>query len=448
MLAGGCPLPVTSVVGRPAGVLAVTLMLGCAVRSARAQQHPPAHDMAAMRDSATPMAMTGPLGISMGRAGSGTSWIPDAVPLPGGHRTAGSWDLMLHGWLFVQYDVQQGPRGSDQFGSLNWGMLMAGRPLGKGRVTLRTMLSLDPATVTNRGYPLLLQNGETYKGHPIVDRQHPHDFFMELAAEYARPISRDVAVSLYAGPSGEPALGPPAYMHRPSTMDDPAAPLGHHWQDATHTSYGVITGGIFTRHARLEGSAFNGHETDEERLGFDPLRLGSWSGRLTVNPGAHWSLAASYGYLKDHAAHHGGAPVSLHRVAASAIYSTRLGPGRHVSAALLYGSNAHQAAPTTRSLIAEVEAVLGLNTVTLRAETVEKTSDDLDLVPAFATGTVFRVAEASLGYIRDLGRARGVTLGLGARGTINFVPADLEPAYGSRTPAGAFVFVRLRAAGR
>jgi len=142
-----------------------------------------------------PMAimMIDPLGVSMERMGSGTTWIPDAVPLPARHVMSGSWLLMLHGFGFVQYDKQGGPRGADQFGSLNWAMLMASRDLLGGRFQARTMLSLDPATVTNRGYPLLLQSGETYRGQPLVDRQHPHDFWMELAMMYERVLSRSVA---------------------------------------------------------------------------------------------------------------------------------------------------------------------------------------------------------------------------------------------------------------
>src|SRR5919197_5670203 len=158
------------------------------------------------------MMMQNPLGIPMERMGSGTTWIPDAVPLPARHHLAGSWLLMLHGFAFAQYDAQGGPRGDEQFGSLNWAMGMASRDLVGGRFQARAMLSLDPATVTSRGYPLLLQSGESDKGQPLVDRQHPHDFWMELAAMYERALSSSLGVELYLAPSGEPALGPVAFM--------------------------------------------------------------------------------------------------------------------------------------------------------------------------------------------------------------------------------------------
>jgi hypothetical protein len=246
--------------------------------------------MPGMHGHTTEDMMIGPAGVSMERMGSGTTWIPDAVTMPNRRRMLGDWMIMSHGFAFLQYDKQSGERGDDQFGSLNWTMLMATHDFAGGRFQARTMLSLDPLTVTNRGYPLLLQSGETYKGQPLHDRQHPHDFWMELGALYQRPITKSLAWSIYAAPSGEPALSPVAFMHRPSGMDNLTAPIGHHWQDATHVSFGVLTGGIFTHTWQLEGSIFNGREPDENRWNFDPIKLDSYSARFTVNPNVHWSL--------------------------------------------------------------------------------------------------------------------------------------------------------------
>src|SRR5690349_23842684 len=220
-----------------------------------------------------PMDMSMPaeriLGIPESRDGSGTSWLPDASPMRMVHYRAASWTLMLHGAAFGLYDDQGGPRGADRVVAVDWGMLAASRNLGEARLELRTMLSTEPWTVGSRGYPLLLQSGESYGGTPLHDRQHPHDLFVELAAIYERPLSNDVAFSLYLAPVGEPALGPVAIPHRPSAAADPFAPLGHHWQDATHITYGVVTAGLFTRTVTLEGSWFNGREPDEDRTNFD-----------------------------------------------------------------------------------------------------------------------------------------------------------------------------------
>ena len=408
-------------------------------------QHP-THPMP-QQNPMKPMAMMmiDPLGVSMERMGSGTTWIPDAVPLPARHVISGSWLLMLHGFAFMQYDKQGGPRGDDQFGSLNWAMLMASRDLLGGRFQARTMLSLDPATVTNRGYPLLLQSGETYRGQPLVDRQHPHDFWMELAVMYERALSHDIGVMVYAAPSGEPALGPVAFMHRPSAMDNLAAPLSHHWQDATHISFGVLTAGLFGRHWKLEGSAFNGREPNEERWGFDRLRLDSYSGRFTAHMDSNWVFSAGYGFLKSPEALNPSE--SVHRVTASVLHGRKLGMDGQIATALVWGVNRHSGR-TTNSALAETEAVLDRsNTLFGRLELVQKTAADLVLPPGpggFAPESTFTLAAASIGYIREIVRTSKTTLGIGLQGTLNVLPVSLDPIYGSRTPVGAMLFVRIR----
>lgn len=398
--------------------------------------------------------MIGPLGVSMERMGSGTTWIPDAVTMPSRRTMMGSWMIMAHGFAFAQYDRQSGKRGDKQFGSLNWAMLMATKTVAGGRFQARTMLSLDPLTVTPRGYPLLLQTGEAYNGAPLHDRQHPHDFFMELGALYQRQFNSKLGWSVYAAPSGEPALGPVAFMHRPSAMDNPTAPIGHHWQDATHVSFGAVTGGLFTRTFQIEGSAFNGREPDQNRWDFDPIKLDSYSSRITWNPSAGWSLSAGYGYLRSPEALH--PEMSMHRVTASLLNGMRIGADGQVASTLIWGANKHSGEPQlSHSLLAESEAILDRkSTLFGRAEWVQKSAEDLVLdvgsngIPAGLTGFPasrrFDVATTEIGYIRELMRTHWATVGLGAAGTVNYVPSPLEPFYGSRTPLGLFVFLRLR----
>jgi hypothetical protein len=399
--------------------------------------------------------MIGPAGVSMERMGSGTTWIPDAVTLPNRRRMLGDWMIMAHGFAFLQYDKQSGERGDDQFGSLNWMMLMATHDLAGGRFQARTMLSLDPLTVTNRGYPLLLQSGESYKGQPLHDRQHPHDFWMELGALYQRPITKSLAWSVYAAPSGEPALGPVAFMHRPSAMDNPTAPISHHWQDATHVSFGVLTTGIFTHTWQLEGSLFNGREPDENRWDFDPIKLDSYSGRFTLNPSTHWSFAAGYGYLKS--PEQLNPAESMHRITASAQHGASLGSDGQIASTVIWAANKHSTMPgLSHSLLLESEAILDKkNTLFGRSEFVQKSAEDLAvadpvlsskgvLLPGFPATQHFNVETAQLGYIREFARTHWATIGLGAAGTLNFVPGALEAYYGSRTPVGSFIFLRLR----
>lgn len=384
-----------------------------------------------------------PFGVSMDRMGSGTTWIPDAVPIPSLSTMAGSWMLVMHGYAFGQYNVQSGPRGDAQVGSLNWAMFMASRDLSGGRFQVRTMLSLDAATVTRKGYPLLLQSGESFDGEALHDMQHPHDFWMELGALYEREITKSVGVELYAAASGEPALGPVAFMHRPSATDNPFAPITHHWQDATHITFGVLTAGLFGNKWKIEASAFNGREPDDERWGFDELRLDSWSGRLTLNPTANWSMTAGYGYMASPEALH--PDEAMKRFTASALYSRAVCSDMTIAATAVYGANKHDGHDASHSMLGETQVgIKRANTFLVRAEFVQKSAEDLVL--PMDSHTRFNVSAISAGYIREIAQIGKATIGLGVLGTLNVVPSELASAYGSTTPRGGAVFLRLRPA--
>src|SRR5262245_20561728 len=210
-----------------------------------------------------------PLGLDRARDGSGTSWLPDASPMQGLMTQRGSWMLMLHGNGFLEFIKTGSDRGDDQFGSINWLMGAGQREIASGQLQLRGMISAEPATVGRCGYPALLQTGEFCNGTSLHDRQHPHDLFMELAADYRRAINESVAVERDGGPAGEPALGPPAFPHRLSAMPNPIAPISHHWLDSTHISFGVVTGGLYGKKWKAEASAFNGREPDDRRYNLD-----------------------------------------------------------------------------------------------------------------------------------------------------------------------------------
>ncbi len=390
----------------------------------------------------------GPLGIPETRMGSGTSWMPDASPMHAAHLRLGDWTLMLHGAGFFQYDWQGGSRGSNQLGIVNWAMAAASRPLGGGRLEVRSMLSAEPWTIGGRGYPLLVQSGESYQGAPLHDRQHPHDLFMELSALYEHPVARNLGLSLYLAPVGEPAVGPVAFPHRPSAAADPLAPISHHWQDGTHITFGVLTAGVFTRTVKLEASWFNGREPDENRTDFDYTgrRLDSYSARLTVNPGRRWSLSSWYAYLKSPEALHPNE--SLHRIGAAVLTTQPLGVGGTWSSALIYGANDPIGTGRLASSVL-VETTLdldGTNSFFGRAEYVQKSAEEL-VIPAVPQATQYGVGVLALGYLRGLGTMSGLSVGAGIRGSINPVPSSLDAVYGTRTPTGVAIYLRLRPTG-
>jgi hypothetical protein len=356
---------------------------------------------------------------------------------------------MLHGDVFLQWDHQGGPRGADQTGSINWAMLMAMRPVAGGTLHLHGMASAEPLTIGDGGYPLLLQTGETYRREPLHDRQHPHDLFMEFSAMYERAVTNRIGFMIYAAPVGEPAIGPVAYMHRPSSLNDPFAPLAHHWTDATHITYGVLTAGLFTRTLKLEGTLFNGREPDEDRYDFDFHGLNSYGLRLSANVTPNWALAASYGSLEK--------PEALHpdenerRIGASVLHTVPLGSGGEWASAIVFGTLQHENATTgessdwLHSLMLESNFQLDRsNSVFARAEYVRKPGENL-VIPGggerkFDLGTI------SLGYVREIAGVKRASFGAGFRGAVNFVPRSLEAEYGSRTPVGIALFIRLRPA--
>lgn len=400
-------------------------------------------DMPRVSADSEPMAdmMEGPLGISHARMGSGTSWMPDSSPMHANHKMWGDWNVMLHGVAFGQYDDQGSNRGDKQLGIIDWEMLMAMRRVGMGMFHLHGMVSLEPATIGPIGYPLLLQTGESYKGQPLHDRQHPHDFIMELAALFQQPIGRKLAVELYGGPAGEPALGPVAFMHRPSAENDPLAPLGHHWQDATHISYGVLTAGLYSRQWKLEGSWFNGREPDENRWNNDLRGLDSYSGRLTVNPTGQLSVAGWYGYLPSPEQLY--PDESVHRYGASALYGGRGIAGGAWESSLIWGANEH-AGVAENSVIVETNLEIGRkNAVFGRAEYVRKSAQDL-VLPNVNPEQQFDIRSLVGGYMREIGSIPGGSIGLGGRVSVNFISPALASFYGTRTPAGIDVYIRVR----
>ncbi|MBM3819335.1 MAG: hypothetical protein FJ029_15125 [Actinobacteria bacterium] len=380
------------------------------------------------------------------RDASGTAWLPDLTPMYGFHRASGAWETMVHGNVFLQYLNEGGEehRRGHQAGSINWLMGMARRPLGTGRIGARTMLSLEPWTIGGCGYPDLLATGETCDGDTIHDRQHPHDLFMELAAEYDAPLRGGLRWQLYGGPAGEPALGPAAFPHRLSAMPNLLAPIGHHWLDATHITYGLVTAGVYDRRWKAEASVFNGREPDEDRADLDLAPLDSFSGRLWYLPTERLALQVSAGRLEEAEAAHGSGPrVDVMRATSSATYHIPLGPGGYWATTAGWGVNS-ESGEATHALVAETMASLdGANTWFGRLEIAGKAAHDLHV---HESDDVFTVGKLQGGYVRYLNTRSGLQPGFGLTVSASLVPAALENRYGGRVVPGIGLFFTVRPA--
>jgi len=411
-------------------VVLVLLLGGGAVVSAQEQGAEHQHDMSGMG------------GIPMTRDGSGTSWLPDETPMYALHRQSNGWMLMLHANGFLQYLKETGDRGSDQFGSINWIMGMAQRKAAGGQLMLRGMVSAEPATIGGCGYPNLLATGEECKGAAIHDRQHPHDLFMELAAQYTRPIGHGLQVQVYGGPAGEPALGPVAFMHRISAVSNPLAPMTHHWFDSTHITYGVATGGIFSGKWKAEASLFNGREPDEVRTDFDFAAMDSWSARFWFLPTSHLAFQVSGGHLKQaEAGHDGGARHDVDRITASATFHRTTLENTFWATTIGWGRN-QEPDDATNALLVETSVTLrDRDAFYGRFEWGQKSGHDLVVDPE---DEIFHVAKAQGGYTRYFPTWKGWSPGVGASITSGIVPASLKPVYGGRFNPGVSVYVTLR----
>ena len=343
------------------------------------------------------------------RQASGTSMNPAAAAMHMPMSMSGDWMTMVHGQAFVAAVTQSGPRGGDKIFSTNWAMGMAMRPLAGGQLMVRSMLSLEPLTVGKK-YPELFQTGEG-----VVDGQHPHDFFMELAAEYAMPVDASTVAYVYAAPVGDPALGPVAYPHRASASEIPQATLSHHLQDSTHIAGSVITIGAQRGQFGAAISGFHGREPDDKRWDIDTGGIDSWSARVTYDPTPALTAQVSTGHLTRPEG-----SGNVQRTTASVAYS---GGGWNTS--LIYGRNDRK-----DSFVAESVLHLGANYLTGRGEIVDKD----ELVP----GEVVRVRALTLGYSRDVTPFAAA----GANVTVYSIPSSIEPLYGSR-PRALYLFVRL-----
>jgi hypothetical protein len=383
-------------------------------------------------------------------ATSGTSAEPNSTPMPMLITMKRGWMLMFHSVVFVNAQQQTGPRGADKVFSTNWFMPMAQRRLGAGLFTARTMLSLEPATISGRYFPELFQQGETAFGKPIVDGQHPHNFFMEIAALYDLNLGEHTLLSFYAAPVGDPAIGPTAYPHRASASENPLAPLGHHLEDSTHISDDVVTVGLTHRVVRLEASGFHGREPDESRWTIGAGPIDSWSSRLTVQPGQNWSGQYSWAHLTSLEALEPQDDVQ--RMTASIMYNRPLAHGNWASSLIWGRNNVLQTGLVWNGYL--LESTLRFaerNYVWTRIENVDRTNElrlkDQFQPPDFQESVIGRVQAYTGGYDRDILHIPHLETALGAQFTFYTTPERLIPLYGSH-PVGVVVFLRVRPFGR
>ena len=403
---------------------------------------PPAWQVASDAALAHAPEGAGMRGMAMGTAagwytpGSGTARVPAAEgPMRGAMIHAGDWMLMAHGYAWGVATGQAGPRGDDMAFVQSMAMVMADNDLNdRVHLQLRAMGSLEPA-MGARGYPNLFATGETANGAALVDRQHPHDLFMELAARIDYRLGNDTSLFVYAAPVGEPALGPSAFMHRGSARYQPMSPITHHWFDSTHITYGVITAGVSAPRFQLEGSAFKGREPDERRWGIDPIRLNSWSLRGTWTPSPYLAMQVSHGRLTEPEELHPGEDEN--RTTASVHYA-RAG----LTTTLAWSRKDRQPGTVLNGFLAEATYELTPRHAVFGR--VENVAND-ELFPDHDDplhDRRFRVTKAEAGYAYRLPIVGPLGVALGGTVAAYAKPDALDAAYGD-DPVSWTLFAKL-----
>jgi hypothetical protein len=397
-------------------------------------------------DHHMPMSHAYSLNLPMARNGSGTGWLPDASPMYGYMFHTPNWMYMLHGNFFLRYNNQdftnKGTRGGSEVDAPDWLMFMGQRQVGNnGLFHFSFMSSLDAPLGGNDGYPLLFQSGEAYKGKSIVDRQHPHDLFSELSVSYSQALSKKADVFVYFGYPGEPALGPVAFMHRPSALDNPDAPITHHWVDATHISFGVATLGVRYGQFKIEGSSFTGREPDENRYDFDKPRFDSWSGRLSYNPTQNWALQVSHGFIKSPELLH--PDENVYRTTASAIYSKELPNNGTINVTGLWGMNKIKEHDGENAVLVEGSWRKNKLAIHSRYEWVQKDVEELSLDEnLYGHDAVFPVNALTIGFNYDLLNIGKTKLAGGGQFTFYHADERLNSLYG-KNPMAYEIYLRL-----
>jgi hypothetical protein len=394
-----------------------------------------------------PMTHAFSLNLPMNRNSSGTAWQPDATPMYGYMKMSKKWNLMFHGSVFLRYNRQgitnKGIRSdslTDRFDAPNWVMLMANRKINnRGLLAFSLMLSADELAMGENGYPLLFQSGETFNGKPLIDRQHPHDFISGLSVAYTHMVNKDIDLSVYLGYPGEPAIGPPAFMHRISSINNPDAPLGHHWQDATHITFGVSTIGFRYKIAKFEISNFTGREPDENRYNFDKPRFDSWSYRFSVNPTDNFAVQFSQAFIK--------APETLEpeenitRTATSVLHSIILGEKTHLTSAAIWGINQEWEHRPEHSALLESNLQMNKTAIYGRYEFIQKSTRELN-TDLNGSDKLFPINALTLGACYNFLHEFNTNFRIGIQGSSFFTPSGLRGLYG-KLPLSAEIYIHV-----
>lgn len=403
------------------------------------------------------VAITAPL-LTPTNESSGTFWLPETTPMYGIHQPWHGWDVRVNGVVVADARYEPGDRhrtggfATRQIGSTNWGMLMARRKAAGGRFGVRSMFSAEPWTVADCGSISFLAASEVCGGDGIHDRQQPHDFVMELAIDYDRPLSGPWRWQVYAAAAGEPAIGVPGYPHRASALANPVSPISHHWLESTPT-FGVMTVGVHNQRWKAEGSVFNGREPDDSRADLDFGGFDSVAIRVSFLPTKRIAVQASGARLRSAWTDFPfrDQPLAT-RFTASAIYHQPFGVAGIWATTVAFGTNHARERVALGLLDATSAAALLESSVTFSERHTVHGRAEIGGMPAHHLHAhefslqVVTFGKLQLGYVRHIRALKGIQPGVGGTMSLSILPSELAPRYSGSIAPSLGLFFSLHAA--
>lgn len=359
---------------------------------------------------------------------------------------------MVHGNAFGTGINAEGPRGGRAFASANMLMADYGQSVADHHyLNVELMATAEKWTMPAAGYPELAQAGDYHADNePFVDRQHPHSSPI-MGLTFSDTIDLESGgdyLKLFIAPRGASTDGPVAFMHRPTGMANPVAPLGHHvGQDVGHVSSGVYGIEYGFSAVRLEFSTFNGEEPSPTKVDLPTATPNSYAGRLTIGFNPSWFMMASTAYV-EHPDPNTPDLDHYSRYSLSSYNTINLGNRWTVYNSLIYGLNRNPGGvltePTSLNSFAE-EFLFDSDTAKIwgRSEVLQRTPGDLEIAGDLDPSTARWVSAWTIGYTRTLVRWTNAELNIGASITKTFLPVEFQPPYGGN-PLSENVFLQLQ----
>jgi hypothetical protein len=356
--------------------------------------------------------------------------------------------LMLHYNSFFTQTIEEGPRGRNAFSVPNMLMLDAGTSIGdRHYVNLEFMATAERWTFPDNGTPELLQIGEENANHiPYIDAQHPHSspiMGLTLSDTVTLGSGKD-HLKIFFAPRGQTTDGPVPFMHRPTGMVNPDAPLGHHiGQDVGHISSTVIGGALRLSNTNLEISTFNGKEPEPAKVDLPLASPNSYAARLTQVFSPHFYAMASAAYLKNPEPHDPHLD-HLWRYSASFYNDHALDNGWRLHNALIWGLiNDYDHASALNSLSEEFWLHKDRKNIWSRIEVLQRTPAQLAISSASPNHPKW-VTAATIGYTHKIARWDLADVGLGLSLTKDFLPTEFQSSY-SGNPLSGKIFLQVGA---